>query len=493
VACAVPEVTYDRYASPAREGVPDEVKSILPEWYEPDHKTVVSVIKTGTIALDANALLDLYRMGRAKRDQILLVLRDNRDRLFVPYQVALEYQRNRLISVGNTDTIFKNLLNGIKALDQPELEKIRDTDLQDEIKQLFETAKNTFKEGLEKLRHEHTVSFQDARRNDPVREALDELLPDTALGEAPPDELLEARRAEALKRYETLTPPGYGDLGEKPDPTGDYLIWAELLDHAKNSDRPLLFITRDETKDDWYLRRNGKIIGPRPELVAEMRRVTTHLYYQMNLSEFLKLAKKHLGAKVDDDTIATVENIARETEDSALATSLTNSQLIGQPLASSLILNNYLQGQGIDSPIKSVLDGINVSNYLQGQGIDSPIKTILDGINVPNYLQGQGIDSPIKTMLDGIKWRSVSPAWQTASIPGFRTAMEILQELQGRTLPLPETSEQSSASSPTKKAAAKKAPAKKVPAKKAPAKKAQPATKASAGEKPQRGKKSPKG
>jgi|SRR5271166_1402897 len=280
------------------------MKSILPEWYEPDDETVERVLKTGTIALDTNVLLRLYRVGREQREEILSVLRDNRDRIFVPYQVALEYQRNRLDVLADIDSIYSKILSGLE-LKQAPFQDIRDPDLRTEVERLFTRAQKLFTRGLAKLREEHTISFDEARKKDPVRDALDELLTQNSLGQQPAEEVLVKRRSEAQRRAKAEIPPGFGDA-DKPDPTGDYLVWAELLDHAKDSDRPLVFVTDDEKKGDWYRRVRNQTIGPRPELVAEMRTVTSHPYHQRRLGSFLELAREYLGASVEDQTITAV-------------------------------------------------------------------------------------------------------------------------------------------------------------------------------------------
>lgn len=70
----------------------------LSEWYELGDDDLKRVLQEGTVALDANALLDLYRIGQKLRDRVLTVLGNPliKPRLFVPYQAALEYQDNRL-------------------------------------------------------------------------------------------------------------------------------------------------------------------------------------------------------------------------------------------------------------------------------------------------------------------------------------------------------------------------------------------------------------
>ena len=51
--------------------------------------------RVGLIVLDANVLLDLYRITPDARDQVLETLRSVVERLWVPYQAALEFSRNR--------------------------------------------------------------------------------------------------------------------------------------------------------------------------------------------------------------------------------------------------------------------------------------------------------------------------------------------------------------------------------------------------------------
>jgi PIN like domain len=280
------------------------MKSILPEWYEPDDETVERVLKTGTIALDTNVLLRLYRVGRQQREEILSVLRDNRDRIFVPYQVALEYQRNRLDVLADIEATYRKILERLDPK-YPPFQDIRDPDLRKEVEQLFTRTQKSFAKGLAKIREEHTISFDEARKEDPVRDALDELLTQNSLGQQPAEEELVKRRSEAQRRAKAEIPPGFGDA-DKPDSTGDYLVWAELLDHAKDSDRPLLFVTDDEIKGDWYRRVRGQTTGPRAELVAEVHTVTSHPYHQRRLGSFLELAREYLGASVEDQTIALV-------------------------------------------------------------------------------------------------------------------------------------------------------------------------------------------
>lgn len=286
------------------------MKSVLPEWYPHDDETLGEILRTGTIALDTNALLDLYRVSKQQRTEILDVLSAVRDRLFIPYQVAFEFQRNRLKAVRDNGAIYDSLVDSF-VLKQSLLNDIRDRQLKAEVQKLFEDVSRTFKDQLDRLRAEHTLTVESAKKADPVLEALDELLPIGSVGARPKEDVLADRRRTAHQRIKDEVPPGFADAKNKDDPTGDYLIWAELLERAVGTSRPLMFVSNDETKGDWYRAKiSGHSLGPLPELVAEMRTaLPDHPYHQTNLASFLWLAKKYLGLSVDNETIDSVKQI----------------------------------------------------------------------------------------------------------------------------------------------------------------------------------------
>src|SRR5260370_26690200 len=55
----------------------------------------IAALASPVYVLDANILLHLYRSSETARLQFIELLRLVRKRLFIPYQVALEFHRNR--------------------------------------------------------------------------------------------------------------------------------------------------------------------------------------------------------------------------------------------------------------------------------------------------------------------------------------------------------------------------------------------------------------
>ncbi|MEU2043137.1 PIN-like domain-containing protein [Nocardia niwae] len=286
---------------------------------------------SATIALDANIMLALYRVSDSQRKQILEVLEIVSDRLWVPYQAALEYQRNRLkvaadqqkthesiSSLANKgfDTAHAEYIKAIGELRANAVRDIRDREIRAAIEQEFGNAIDSLNEAqarsrsimtsaLDELRSKHTIDFRTVRQSDPIRASLDSLITDARVGKKLDARAYDERKKKAEARITARIPPGYADMS-KDDATGDCLIWFELLDLAKSTETPVLYIT-DDTKDA-YLKVHGQIIGPHVQLIREMAEESGQKYHQTTLDGFLRLAKKHLKATVSDETIRTVES-----------------------------------------------------------------------------------------------------------------------------------------------------------------------------------------
>lgn len=278
------------------------VKSVFSEWYEPDDDEIASFIKTGTIALDTNVLNSLYRVNTAQRKQVLEVLTEVADRLWIPYQVGLEYQRGRLDRIADQGKAYEAVRTAVNGVKKSAETAIRDPEIRQQVTDkvdAFATDMGAFLDGLHTT---HSIDDAQARHEDPVRKALDKIFVGDRIGACPAD--LDDRKKRANERIEAKTPPGYKDTN-KPDPTGDCLIWLELLDLGSASTRPILFIT-DDIKEDWYRKVQGKVVGPLPALRVEWAENSDVPYHQTTLGSFLEHAKNHLETKIDEDTISSV-------------------------------------------------------------------------------------------------------------------------------------------------------------------------------------------
>lgn len=87
------------------------MQNLMPEWYNLDDATLREIFTNGTIVLDANILLQLYKLGEEQRSEIMAVLSKEsvRRRVWVPYQAALEFQRNRLAKAREQVKAFRDV------------------------------------------------------------------------------------------------------------------------------------------------------------------------------------------------------------------------------------------------------------------------------------------------------------------------------------------------------------------------------------------------
>ena len=77
-----------------------------------------------------------------------------------------------------------------------------------------------------------------------------------------------------------------------------------MIDYAKQAKSPLILIT-DDVKEDWWLRINGKTIGPRPELISEMQHEASVDFYIYKTDQFMehsnKINKKNISTAALDE------------------------------------------------------------------------------------------------------------------------------------------------------------------------------------------------
>ncbi|WP_328494966.1 PIN domain-containing protein [Streptomyces sp. NBC_00414] len=267
-------------------------------------------IRSSSIVLDTNAVLNLYRMKPSARNEYLRVLEKVATRIWIPRQVADEFHRNRISCV---DSHAKSLSEKYDKV--AEAAKVLVAALGDFYK-LHSLADGRSAQHLAPLNQsiseitdtiaaevsEYDLTPGALLSQDPILERLGVIF-DGRVGQEISNNEKEERKKEALKRGKESTPPGYLDVQKKGDDgVGDYLIWMEMLEHAKDKKKNILFISTD-TKGDWIRFQCGMAVGPRPELVEEMRTIAEVGYHQITLAHFLARAAHVLDVQVSQATI----------------------------------------------------------------------------------------------------------------------------------------------------------------------------------------------
>jgi hypothetical protein len=294
------------------------VKDLFGEYYPLTDAQVKECVVSGTIVLDANVLLGLYRFSSEERDTLFNFLTTAKERLWIPFQVGLEYQRTRLSVVAQQAGYYERLVELVEAAEAEALKKtMRGLRFPDEVRaeaeDLMERAASAAADAMEPfiaeataIQSAHVVTRDEAVNADPVRDRLDDLF-EGRVGARPSEKARNERILAATKRYAAEIPPGFKDAGKGTDElaAGDYLLWAELLEHAGSmtTEQSVLLVTQDE-KEDWF----SKDGQPLPALRREFGEHSVARFHLVSLKDFLSLANEHLRAGVSRSTIERAGN-----------------------------------------------------------------------------------------------------------------------------------------------------------------------------------------
>lgn len=281
---------------------------------------------------DTNVLLNFYQYDATTKDEFLELIKKIKDRVWLPHQVALEYQRNRLDVVKKERNVFTRIdqatdtftgaLN-VKVLSECNV-KTKLPELYDQIN----TFIADFKALVEKFKTEtiapHLALKPEVRQHDSVRDVIDNVFENRVGPEFEQTEL-DAIYELGKTRYEKKIPPGYMDEKEKKDDFyrfndkkyiakyGDLILWKQIIHKVKNDNiKKVVFVTGD-VKDDWWYSIDKKTIGPQEELQTEFYRETEAEQFKMYTpDEFLTDAKKYIDAKISQEAILDVKKTSTE-------------------------------------------------------------------------------------------------------------------------------------------------------------------------------------
>ncbi|MFF1397514.1 PIN-like domain-containing protein [Streptomyces sp. NPDC058287] len=279
-------------------------------YWRKDKTDAEEAIKSSLIVLDTNALLSLYRMERSARKEYFAVLDALGPRIWVPRQVADEFHRNRISSLDtHLNTLRKKsdaVSDSIKELRKNlrDLAKLRSLagPKSEEYMQPFNEAIGSIESRIQSDLADFDLNAGSLATHDPILERLSVLL-DGKVGERPDDTKRSELEGEARRRGGEEIPPGYKDFQSKGDAgLGDCLLWLQMVEHATAGNQSVLFVSTD-VKDDWIRYQCGLAIGPRPELIEEMKVRAGVNYHHVTLSELLSRSGQALEVSVSQNTI----------------------------------------------------------------------------------------------------------------------------------------------------------------------------------------------
>jgi len=289
------------------------MKDKLSEYYRLEDGQVKKHWQEDVISMDANVLLNLYRYTPKTRDTFFNLLEQIKDRVWISYQAAFEYQKNRLVVINKQHEAYieiSALLDDKKNEIENKLNEYkRHPYLQtEELKRQIQSAFEAINKDILKLEKIHPDYLQE----DPIWVRLTQLL-DGRIGDDLPYDELERIFKDGKKRYDEEIPPGYKDKVNKKNEGnrslfGDLIVWSQIIKHAKNIPPSIIFIT-DDRKEDWWYKFKGKTIGPRPELIKEFKSETGKRINIYQADNFLDLAVKNLNQTANPEAVEEMRKV----------------------------------------------------------------------------------------------------------------------------------------------------------------------------------------
>ena len=268
-----------------------DVREKYQGWYLKSASEVAALWDNAIFIPDANVLLHCLRHSEVVREELLRLFDVLKDSLWIPYQVGLEFHRNRLdVQLGAQDA-YDVLVKDQEAIIEKARDRLRQLRAHPTINVAKELAAldmflTDFKARMEAARESHPKDEIDA-----VIGRLTALL-EGRVGDKWKPEQFTAIKKEGDDRYNRKVPPGYKDAKKDSgdlDKFGDLIIWKEMIAMAKAEGRPVIFIS-DDVKEDWWWIHKGRKLGPRPELIEEFKAESGQDFHIYEFSQFLRFA-----------------------------------------------------------------------------------------------------------------------------------------------------------------------------------------------------------
>ncbi|MBZ9851485.1 PIN domain-containing protein [Mesorhizobium sp. CA14] len=305
------------------------MKDLFFDYYPPNSEQYERLWKEAIITLDTNVILNLYRLPTTATDELLKLIELLGDRIWIPHQVALEFQRRRLTVISSERKSSEDALSTAKEVvlklkERVDSLQIDKRSLGIEVAPLIENLDSANKKLIEAIEAVHKSQL-DIAAPDPIRERLDKIL-SQKVGDGPStQEELDKLTEGGDQRFEEKIPPGFADIDKEKNPNeasfifnqmkyqrkfGDLILWRQIISHVKEKGIKCVILVTADKKEDWWWREQGKTIGPHPELIREIRREgNVDIFWMYSSVQFVEHAKKYTQANVSEQSVAELQEV----------------------------------------------------------------------------------------------------------------------------------------------------------------------------------------
>jgi FKBP-type peptidyl-prolyl cis-trans isomerase len=257
--------------------------------------------KHATVVPDTNVLLHIYRYSETGRTNLFEAFETVGESLWIPAQVAAEFDRRRPSVINAQRAYYDDILDALTSMGRM-LDPFDRPFALVGIPALLALIRPSLDEARQRVIAQRK-SHPDLKREDPFRERLTSII-GSRVGEPYSGEALEHMYRRARTRYEQKIPPGFADDKPEPNRYGDTLLWFQVLDHARETKKPVIIVT-DDGKEDWW---QMPSVEPRRELRVEIRNYAGVDCWLFTAEGLLKHAAR-LRPSISEDTIAEAREV----------------------------------------------------------------------------------------------------------------------------------------------------------------------------------------
>lgn len=360
------------------------------------------------IVFDTNSLLNVFRFTPEASKEYFEIIQSIQDKIYIPYLVALEFHFHKsetlLLNEINVTKFKNNFSKNWNKLKSEAAKTLfsslsyrNDIDKK-ELNAYLSDLLNSEDLNIENKLVEKISSISENQTN--IFNALVEIM-HSKTGERYTQDMITKIEKEGEERYKNGIPPGFNDANKKLSRSyngikyqqkfGDLIIWKDIINKAKEDRiKHVIFVTSDgkrDSKTDLNYKvcvgndGNGKekyqIIGPRIELIEEMKNETGADFYLMDELEFMKqFSQEEVSSQVAKSISDTLLDFAK-----IVSTSLNDSTVKSpsQSISSKssvikrrkvtdvsellkIVENDYEISDVIEEYLKSELPNMNFEN-----------------------------------------------------------------------------------------------------------------------------------
>ena len=260
------------------------------------------------VVVDTNILLNLFRYSKETKEEVIKILNELKNRLFLPYQVAFEFfiNKDKVIAGASADydkaskclyEYKQNLINEISNIKNSRLKCKAD---------LIKIIENNNHEMMDLINKEKVKKLKDIE-NSELEEEIIELFNNVTECKLKEDEYLDVLD-EGQRRFVNKIPPGYKD--NEKESNGDYIIFYSIMKKAKSSKKDIIFVT-DDVKEDWFYDVKGVKSG-RKEILDEFYKNTNRLMLIYTADNFIKAYNNLRKNQTNEKVIAEIKTIQKD-------------------------------------------------------------------------------------------------------------------------------------------------------------------------------------